>query len=255
MRPGSLCRFPAARPVSPMPDNAHVRGLLRRLLPPRPFVLNPREEIGAPMGRWNLYVGGAGCHPDGFVNIDIRLGTGVDVVADAHRLPFPDATFRRVECDAVLEHVADPGRVMRELERVTEPGGVVHVVVPFCHPFHQYPHDLHRFTPDGLRLLAGGMELVAEGWRTGPAATWLVITLEFVKLLLPWRWWRVLAHGLIGWLLFPVRYLDLLLLGSPHAHRIGNHCYAWFRKPGPTLAAPSPAATERKAEGRRNPAV
>jgi hypothetical protein len=44
--------------------------------------------------------------------------------------------------------------------------------------------------------------------------------------------WRICAHGFFGWLLSPLRYLDLWLLRSPRAGRIGNHCYVWFRKPG-----------------------
>jgi hypothetical protein len=109
-------------------------------------------------------------------------------------------------------------------------GGFVHLVTPFCHPFHEYPRDYRRFTPDGLKELARDMEVVAEGWRTGPTATMLVFTLEYVKLLLPWRIWRVVVHGVLGWLLFPLRYLDLLLLRSSAAARIGNHCYLWLRK-------------------------
>ncbi len=45
------------------------------------------------------------------------------------------------------------------------------------------------------------------------------------------RAWRVVSHGVLGWLLFPLRYLDLLLLRSPKANRIGNHYYIWLRKP------------------------
>ena len=104
------------------------------------------------------------------------------------------------------------------------------LVTPFCHPFHEYPRDYRRFTPDGLKELAGKMDVVAEGWRTGPTATMLVFTLEYVKLLLPWRIWRVAVHGILGWLLFPWRYLDLILLKSPTAARIGNHCYLWLKK-------------------------
>jgi len=57
-----------------------------------------------------------------------------------------------------------------------------------------------------------------------------VMTIEYVKLLLPFRAWRILAHGVCGWFLFPLRYLDLLLLRAPAAGRIGNHCYVWLRK-------------------------
>ena len=124
------------------------------------------------------------------------------------------AMFQRVECDAVLEHVPDAERVMREIERVLRPGGYAHVVTPFCHPFHEYPKDYRRFTPDGLAPWRGGLEVVASGWRTGPTATMLVFTLEYVKMLLPWRWWRVMSHGVLGWVLFPFRYLDLWMLGK-----------------------------------------
>ena len=204
--------------------------LRRALEPPAPFVMNPREPKDYPLGRWNLYVGGAGRAVAGYVNLDLFAVPGVDVAADAHQLPFRDALFQRVECDAVLEHVRRPEQVMGEIERVLAPGGYVHLVTPFCHPFHEYPKDFRRFTIDGLKELAGGMEVVAEGWRTGPAATLLVFTIEFWKGLLPWRWWRALAHGALGWTLFPLRYLDLLLLRSPGSRRIGNHCYVWLRK-------------------------
>ena len=209
-----------------------LSGRIRRAIePPALFVMNPREQIDAPLGKRNLYIGGGGCFVDGYVNVDLFPLPGVDVAADASLLPFRADTFQRVECDAVLEHVKDSEAVMREMERVLAPGGIVHIVTPFCHPFHEYPKDYRRFTIDGLEQLAGDrMQTVAKGWRTGPTATLLVFTIEYMKLLLPWRWWRVVAHGFFGWLLFPLRYLDLLLLKSPYAGRIGNHCYVWLRK-------------------------
>jgi SAM-dependent methyltransferase len=210
-----------------------ARGALRRWLePPAPFVMNPREPRDYPLGRWNLYIGGAGRTVPGYVNVDLFPMAGVDVAADAHLLPFGAAIFQRIECDAVLEHVRDPRRVVRELVRVLAPGGYLHLVTPFCHPFHEYPKDYWRFTLDGLKLLAPDLDVMAEGWRTGPAATLLVVAIEFAKGLLPWRWWRVAAHFTLGWLLFPLRYLDLALLRAPRAGRIGNHCYLWLRKPG-----------------------
>jgi SAM-dependent methyltransferase len=204
---------------------------LRRLLePPAPLITNRTEPNAPLLGRWNLYVGGAGNQVSGYVNVDIAALPGVDVVADVLRLPFSDAVFQHVECDAVLEHVRNPTLAMCELKRVMRSGGTLHVVTPFCHPFHAYPHDYWRFTPAALRELAPGMDVMAEGWRTGPTATLLVVVIEYTKLLLPWAWWRSLAHGVVGWLLFPLRYLDLWLLRSPYAYRLGNHCYVWLRK-------------------------
>jgi SAM-dependent methyltransferase len=211
----------------------HWRDRLFRLVqPPAPFIMNAREPTDFPLGRWNLYIGGAGRSVPGYLNLDLFAVPGVDVAADAELLPFPSGVFQRVECDAVLEHVRDPQRVMSEMRRVLAAGGYLHLVTPFCHPFHEYPRDYRRFTLDGLKQLAGGsMEIVAEGWRTGPTATILVMSIEYVKLLLPFRAWRAVMHLFCGWLLFPLRYLDLLLLRMPAAHRIGNHCYMWLRKP------------------------
>jgi len=192
--------------------------------------MNPAEPKDFPLGRWNLYIGGAGRAVAGYVNLDLFPMPGVDVAADAEALPFPDGCFTRVECDAVLEHVQHPERVMREIERVLAPGGYAHVVTPFCHPFHEYPKDYRRFTLDGLKQMAGGLVPVAEGWRTGPTATILVFTIEYGKLLLPWKAWRAAAHVALGWLLFPLRYLDLLLFRSKYRDRIGNHCYLWLEK-------------------------
>jgi len=205
---------------------------LRRLLePPLPLIHNPREPTDYPLGRWNLYIGGGGSDVPGYVNIDLFALPGVDVAANAEQLPFRAGVFQRVDCDAVLEHVVDPVRVMSEIARVTAPGGYVHLVTPFCHPFHEYPRDFRRFTLDGLKQLTGSdLTVVAEGWRTGPTATVLLFAIEYVKLWFPWKPWRVFAHGVLGWLLFPFRYLDLLLLRSPDARRLGNHCYLWLRK-------------------------
>jgi hypothetical protein len=79
--------------------------LLRLIQPPAPFILNPREPKDFPLGRWNLYIGGAGRVVDGYINLDLFAIPGVNVAADAAQLPFPTGIFQRVECDAVLEHM------------------------------------------------------------------------------------------------------------------------------------------------------
>jgi SAM-dependent methyltransferase len=222
---------PDTRPLERFYRRREGRSRLRRLLePPVPYVMNPREPVDFPLGCHNLYIGGAGRAVAGSINLDLVAVPGVDVVADVHLLPFRDGVFTRIECDAVLEHVRRPEAAMAEMRRALAEGGYLHLVTPFCHPFHEFPKDYRRFSLDGLKELAAGMEVAAEGWRTGPTATMLVFTLEYCKLLLPWRWWRVLAHGVLGWLLWPLRYLDVPLLRSGRAGRLGNHCYLWLRK-------------------------
>lgn len=58
-------------------------------------------------------------------------GLDVDLrVAPGDALPFPDATFDAVRSERVLQHVADPLAVLREMVRVTKPGGRVLAVDP-----------------------------------------------------------------------------------------------------------------------------
>jgi 2-polyprenyl-6-hydroxyphenyl methylase/3-demethylubiquinone-9 3-methyltransferase len=49
--------------------------------------------------------------------IEYRTGTG-------EALPFPDGAFELVYCCDVLEHVNDVGRVVAEIARVLQPGGI-----------------------------------------------------------------------------------------------------------------------------------
>jgi SAM-dependent methyltransferase len=229
-----MSRNATGNPVERLYESRSSQGwkarLLRALEPPQPLIRNPAEPLDFPLGRWNLYIGGAGARVSGYVNLDLFPLPGVDVAADAEQLPFPSGVFQRVECDAVLEHVRCPELVMREIERVLAPGGFAHIVTPFCHPFHEYPKDYRRFTLDGLKQMSGSLEVVAEGWRTGPTATLLVFAIEYGKLWSGSRVWRMLAHGILGWLLFPLRYLDLVLFRSADVGRLGNHCYLWLRK-------------------------
>lgn len=48
----------------------------------------------------------------------------------AYALPFDDDTFDWVTCQTVLMHLADPGAALREMARVTAPGGLVTVAEP-----------------------------------------------------------------------------------------------------------------------------
>ena len=52
--------------------------------------------------------------------------TNVDFLqGDAHALPFSDATFDITHAHQVLTHIGDPVRALREMKRVTKPGGIV----------------------------------------------------------------------------------------------------------------------------------
>ncbi|HEX4862704.1 MAG TPA: class I SAM-dependent methyltransferase [Acidimicrobiales bacterium] len=57
-------------------------------------------------------------------------GTGLPLVGDALKLPFPSGAFDRVIAAEVLEHIPEDRTAISELARVLTPGGTMAVTVP-----------------------------------------------------------------------------------------------------------------------------
>lgn len=96
------------------------------------------------------------------VGVDMRPGPGVDVVHDMQEWSphFPNGITAHIECMSVLEHVKKPWLMASYLESMLEPGGTIHIVVPFVWAYHGYPHDYWRMTPDGIQVLFPSIEWV-----------------------------------------------------------------------------------------------
>lgn len=84
---------------------------------------------------------------------DIVHGEDIDIVADAHDLPFADESFDAIIAIEVFEHLRDPYLAAAEINRVLRPNGVALISVPFMFRVHGDPYDFQRFTADGLRTL------------------------------------------------------------------------------------------------------
>jgi SAM-dependent methyltransferase len=59
-----------------------------------------------------------------------RSGKWLAIRGDALNLPFKDASFDKIVCSEVLEHLQDDGRGMKEMVRVLKDNGILAVSVP-----------------------------------------------------------------------------------------------------------------------------
>lgn len=66
---------------------------------------------------------------------DILLVPGIDLMADAERLPFRDASLRALVMTNLLHHVRSPHRCLTEAARCVRPGGVLSAVEPWVSPW------------------------------------------------------------------------------------------------------------------------
>ena len=93
-------------------------------------------------------------------------GFGNGVCSSGYALPYADASFDLVCLFDAIEHIPDDGRVMREVARVLQPGGLVLVTVP-AYQFLYASNDRiaqhqRRYTRRGLAHVFEQAGLVVE---------------------------------------------------------------------------------------------
>jgi SAM-dependent methyltransferase len=103
----------------------------------------PTLEIGGGSGNFKAFAPGT-------TSIDIVPASWLDVVCDAQRLPFADASFSNVVMVDVLHHIESSLTFLREVQRVLRPNGRLIFCEPAITPlsgifyrlFHEEPVDM-----------------------------------------------------------------------------------------------------------------
>ena len=139
----------------------------------RPPLTSPTWAVRAPLAAWlqehaakgdGYRVLDVGCGPkpyypffadraSEYVGVDVVENPAADLRGSVEDLPVEDASFDLVLCTQVLEHCDDPAQAVRELRRVTAPGGRVLASTHGTQVYHPSPQDYWRWTHAGLTRL------------------------------------------------------------------------------------------------------
>lgn len=127
-------------------------GVVHRLTNPEQFDLRPTGagvvlDVGCGSAKW-----------PGAVGVDISPGTDADVVhdLDEHPYPFENDSFDQILMQDVIEHVAEPVKLMEELHRIARPGAHIQLRTPHFSSVLAYGDPTHRhyFSRIGIESLA-----------------------------------------------------------------------------------------------------
>lgn len=110
--------------------------------------------VGLPADAVILDVGGGKRQlPDErYINLEYSRFEEPDLFGDGTKLPFRSNSIDFVYTAAVLEHVADPLAMGREIHRVLKPGGRVLANSAFMQPIHCEGQHFFNLTPYGIDL-------------------------------------------------------------------------------------------------------
>lgn len=162
---------------------------VRRLFPTsRRLLISKSLRRISPTSYRRVLIIGAGHDPyrdviaqaDHYVCLDIQKYDTIDVVADAHKLPFQDASFDGMLVTECLEHLFNPHLFIQEGLRVLAQGGTIILTVPFLYHQHADPFDFWRPTRKTLSQLFSccqEIEIISQGNRIH--VIWDLITTAF----------------------------------------------------------------------------
>ncbi len=155
-------RYAQARPGW-RPSTHVYQDLVAERLNPTTRTLDLGCGRGGVMERLHAHAGlVAGLDPDSRSLEDHRASSLVLTCGLAEALPFADASFEVVCCSWVLEHLADPAAVFREVARVLRKGGSFIFITPnSLHPLVALNRVLQRVRAHDAFRLYGRAEVDA----------------------------------------------------------------------------------------------
>lgn len=164
------------------------------------------------------------------VNLNIDMYPNVEIVGDAHKLPFKDNSVDGIVINAVLEHLEDPFRAIREIHRVLKKGGYVLAETPFLQHYHGYPYHFQNFTLTGQNHMFTGFAVLESGPVTGPFDTLATLVMNVPEDLIINKYIRKIVLYVLGICFLPIRLLDVFFKNNPNIYKFTTGVYTFAQK-------------------------
>lgn len=175
--------------------------------------------------------GGPGRSHPKLVNLNIGPFQNVEIVADAHFLPYASESVDAIFLGAVLEHLSDPAVAVKEMYRILKKEGMLFSDTPFLQGYHGYPHHYQNYTVTGHRFIFESInfEILGSGVSVGPVFTLVHLSLMFVRNFFPsfLRWSSNKLVTIMGALVLP---FDKYLINSDKAYLLASGTYVIAKK-------------------------
>ena len=167
------------------------------------------------------------------VNLEIKKGKVVDLIGDAHNLPFKDNSFDGIIIQAVLEHTKNPQKIVEELSRVIKKKGIIYVENPFLQPFHAAPNDYYRFTIEGNKELFRNFKIIHQGIAAGPSSALCWFLNEYLAIVFSGNSEKLykILRKIFRIFVLPIKYLDLVTARTKNAKILSSGFYFFLEKP------------------------
>ena len=109
-----------------------------------------------------IHLGCGKNYRDGWCNVDCVKTVRADVYHDLEQRPWPfqDSSVEYIEMYAVLEHLTDTLATLGEIHRILQPGGLMHIHVPYACSVWAFQDPTHRryFTERTLDYVKEGFD-------------------------------------------------------------------------------------------------
>jgi SAM-dependent methyltransferase len=149
------------------------------------------------------------------IESDVTFGPRTQIIFDAHNIPFPDEFLDCVIIQAVLEHVVDPQRCVKEVHRVLSKNAIVYAETPFMQQVHMGKYDFQRFTHLGHRRLFREFNEIESGAVCGPGMALAWAYSHFIFSFFTSKRLRKLLIPFTRFTSFFWKYFDYFLINKP----------------------------------------